>query len=86
MGSAPKSGRRAELWFDLHVAPDDGYSPRTRGHQGHLCTTGNMVRSLIRLGYSRDDRVKSAIGWLLDQQLRDDFRDCFGRPEGTLDA
>ncbi len=45
-----------------------------------------MVRSLIRLGYSRDDRVKSEIEWLLDQQLPDGGWDCLGRPEGTLDA
>ena len=75
-----------EFWFVLHYAKDGGYSPDVRGLRGHLCTTGNMVRSLIRLGYLNDERVQSAVQWLVDQQLRDGGWDCFGRPHGTLDA
>jgi hypothetical protein len=75
-----------EFWFGLHYAKDGGYSPTVRGSRGHLCTTGNMVRSLIRMGYLRDERVQSAIQWLVSQQLRDGGWDCFGRPNGTLDA
>ena len=79
-----------ELWFDLHYNRDDGgYSPgarREKWHTSHLCTTGNMVRSLIRLGYLRDDRVQSAIHWLVDEQYADGGWDCFGRKKGTIDA
>lgn len=75
-----------EFWFNLHHAKDGGYSPDVRGLRGHLCTTGNMVRSLIRMGYLNDERVQSAIRWLVQQQLRDGGWDCFGRSSGTLDA
>lgn len=75
-----------EFWFDLHYARDGGYSPYVKARRGHLCTTGNMVRSLIRMGYLNDERVQAAIRWLVDQQLRDGGWDCFGRPNGTLDA
>jgi len=92
-----------DLWFDLHVAKDGGFTPWSRREaeeyarihfrhrdrfmkRGHLCTTGNMVRSLIRLGYLRDERVRAAIDWLADAQYEDGGWDCFGRPEGTLDA
>ncbi|HEY7588474.1 MAG TPA: hypothetical protein VIB49_07000 [Thermoplasmata archaeon] len=79
-----------EFWFALHYTPGDGgYSPRARTERGlrsHLCTTGNMVRSLIRLGYLDDGRVRSAIDWLVDEQKADGGWDCFGRKEGTLDA
>lgn len=37
-------------------------------------------------GYLADDRVQSAIDWLVDHQLPDGGWDCFGRKEGTLDA
>lgn len=92
-----------DLWFDLHIAQDGGFTPwsRLEGKEfrrihfrhrerfmkrGHLCTTGNMVRSLIRFGYLDDERVRSAIDWLVDKQLEDGGWDCFGRPNGTLDA
>jgi hypothetical protein len=52
-----------EFWFDLHYAKDGGYSGAVKPKRGHLCTTGNLVRSLIRMGYLGDERVQSAISW-----------------------
>jgi len=83
-----------EFFLDLHLARDGGYhyhprsklQPRRYGIAGHLCTTGNMVRSLIRFGYLQDERVQSAINWLVNEQLPDGGWDCFGRPKGTIDA
>ena len=79
-----------DLWFDLHYDPrGGGYSPGARTenwHASHLCTTGNMVRSLVRLGYLDDERVRSAIGWLVDEQYPDGGWDCFGREDATMDA
>jgi hypothetical protein len=80
-----------EFWFDLHLAKDGGYSggvvshPLHRG-RGHLCMTGNMARSLIRFGYLKDERIQSAINWLVNEQLLDGGWDCFGRPKGTIDG
>jgi len=80
-----------KLFFDLHLAKDGGYSYRARRRQGtalrgHLCTTGNMTRSLIRFAYLDDERVQTTISWLVSQQLPDGGWDCFGRTMGTLDA
>lgn len=36
------------------------------------CLTGNMVFSLVRLGYLEDERVQSAIGWITRFQRFDD--------------
>ena len=75
-----------DFWFELHCALDGGYSPEVKGRHGHLCTTGNMVRSLIHFGYLKDERVQSAIQWLVDAQLDDGGWDCFGRKNGTIDG
>ncbi len=45
------------------------------------CLTGNMVYSLIRLGYLDDLRVKAAIDWINNYQRFDDADDT-GAPEG----
>ena len=81
----------AEFWFDLHLAKDGGYSGNVvskalHRSKGHLCMTGNMARSLIRFGYLKDERVQSAINWLVNEQLPDGGWDCFGRPNGTIDG
>ncbi len=36
------------------------------------CLTGNMIYSLIKLGYSEDERVLKAIDWILKFQRTDD--------------
>jgi hypothetical protein len=58
-------------------------SARTGGgrHSGVLpCLTGNMVWSLIRLGYVADPRVNRGIAWMIQYQRFDDGIDR--RPEG----
>jgi hypothetical protein len=68
---------------------------RTGGgrHSGVIpCLTGNMVYSLIRLGYLHDTRVQAAVNWITQYQRFDDatpnppvgwpydeFEMCFGR-------
>ncbi len=80
-GFTPWSRVEGKEYRRIHFRHPDRFMKR-----GHLCTTGNMVRSLIRLGYLRDERVQSAIDWLVDEQYEDGGWDCFGRPNGTLDA
>ncbi len=54
------------------------------------CLTGNMVYSLVKLGYLEDERVQKAIGWITTYQRTDDsdgkkwgdpydrLKSCFG--------
>jgi len=58
---------------------DGGFSVRTSEKAGGglasiviPCLTGNMVFSLIRLGYLDDPRVQKAIGWMAKYQRFDD--------------
>jgi hypothetical protein len=79
--------RSVEWWLGLHTAGDGGFTPRAGGHhRGHLCTTGNMVRSLIRFGYLDDRRVQAAIRWLVTHQYADGGWDCYWRGKGNLDS
>jgi len=80
-GYTPWSRRERAVYNRIHFRHRDRFMKN-----GHLCTTGNMVRSLIRFGYRGDERVESAIQWLADEQKDDGGWDCFERPEGTLDA
>jgi hypothetical protein len=73
--------------FAYRGAPSGGQ------HQAVLpCLTGNMVWSLIRLGYLKDPRIQHAIGWMARFQRFDDgieraptgwpydrFEQCWGR-------
>lgn len=48
------------------------------------CLTGNMVYSLIKLGYLSDERVQQAINWIVKYQRADDGADQ--APEGDVYA
>lgn len=80
-GFTPWSRREGREYARIHFRHRDRFMKH-----GHLCTTGNMVRSLIRFGYLRDERVRVAIDWLVDAQYEDGGWDCFGRPQSTIDA
>jgi hypothetical protein len=59
-GFSCPSIREAELWIAKHPKASRDAEP---------CLTGNMVRTLITLGYGGDDRVKKALEWMpVDQQ------------------
>lgn len=46
------------------------------------CLTGNMIWSLIKLGYEDDERVMAGINWILKYQRADDNEGY--RPEGKI--
>jgi hypothetical protein len=57
--------------FSIYGNPDNG------GKHGMVipCLTGNMVYSLIRLGYLEDSRVQKGIDWITTYQRFDDRTD-----------
>ncbi len=72
--------RAVEHYLQLHNVESGGFALRPRGHEKfepHICNTGNMVRALVKMGYSRDDRVRKAVDWLLSKQLPDGGWNCF---------
>jgi hypothetical protein len=75
-----------EHMLGIHLAPDGGFSPFGPPKPSHFCSTGIMVRTLLRLGYGDDPRTWGGIRWLLEAQLEDGGWDCHRPPESTLDA
>src|SRR5205807_1262067 len=75
----PRFANAVEHFFELHNVESGGFSLRPHGEEQfhpHVCNTGNMVRALAKAGYSKDDRVRKAMGWLLSKQLSDSAWNC----------
>jgi hypothetical protein len=97
-GRDPRIAAACEYLFEHSQDPESGgfsIESAARGGGRHSmvvpCLTGNMVFSLIRLGYGRDERVMRAINYILAYQRADDgegrppsgwpydrLSDCFG--------
>jgi len=81
-----------EHFFKLHNVESGGFALRPKGSdkfEPHVCATGNMVRTLAKLGLSRDDRVRKAVDWLVSQQLPDGGWNCYagwGGKHGSFKA
>ncbi len=78
-----------EHFMSLHNVEEGGFSVRQKypprdtkdwAFQPHVCSTGNMVRTLAKLGYVKDDRVRKAANWLVGKQLPDGGWNC--APQG----
>src|SRR5207245_7255568 len=84
-GEDPRVRNCAEHLMSLHNVDDGGFSLRQRKppveikgwqFQPHICLTGNMVRTLGKLGYAKDARVRKAMDWLVTMQLPDGGWNC----------
>lgn len=82
----PRVKNCVDHYMSLHNVEDGGFSVRQKHppreikdwqFQAHVCATGNMVRTLAKLGYARDDRVRNAADWLVGKQLPDGGWNCF---------
>src|SRR3989475_6831373 len=62
----PRSAKACELWLRRMATADGGFAP-SGGKKGHLCTTGNMARALVRFGYTDHPKVRSAFQWLAEK-------------------
>lgn len=69
-----------ERFFDLHQVDTGAFSCVSKLERGKRwdepCLTGNMIRTLIKLGYGEDRRLKEAIDWLPEHQLEDGGWNC----------
>jgi len=72
----PRVASIAERWMEAFHRPDGGFW--ASGKHGHLCTTGNTVRALIRFGYEEDPRVVAGLEWMVRNQAKLGGWSCFG--------
>src|SRR2546425_2658076 len=80
VGSDERIENSVEHYFRAHNVDTGGFSTRPRGSEGikpHVCSTGNMVRSLAKFGYGQDERVVKAMVWLASVSLVDGRGHCF---------
>ena len=71
--------KAVEHFLDHHNVESGGFSLRPKGRdkfEPHVCLTGNMVRTLSRIGYHEDDRVLKSLDWLISKQLSDGGWNC----------
>jgi len=78
----PRMRKTCRLFLERYAHPDGGFG-RT---SSHFCSSANITRTLIRCGYEDDQRVRSALNWLVRQQKEDGGWHCFGYAYGTLDC
>ena len=88
-GDDPRVKNCIDHYLSLHNVESGGFSVREKQppkeakdwqFQPHVCATGNMVRTLAKLGHSGDDRVIKAADWLVNKQLTDGGWNC--APQG----
>jgi Prenyltransferase and squalene oxidase repeat len=84
-GQDPRIKNCIDHFMTLHNVDTGGFSIRqkhppqeTKDWQfvSHICNTGNMVRTLAKLGYEGDGRVRRAADWLVSKQLPDGGWNC----------
>jgi hypothetical protein len=75
--SEPGVRRACERMIDELGSKDGGFAPGGAA-KGHLCTTGNAARALVKLGYVDHSRVKSAFEWMAKNRDKKGGWSCFG--------
>ncbi len=68
-----------EKFLRMHTMPDGGFTCSASLHPGRRseeCITGRMVAVVIHFGFQDDERVRRAIRWLIDHQLKDGGWNC----------
>ena len=72
--------KECERFFELHQTDNGAFSYdsklRQKKQHDEPCLTGNMIRSLLVLGYDKDPRVRRAIDWMPEAQLEDGGWNC----------
>jgi hypothetical protein len=73
----PRIAAACERWIRRWAKDDGGFAPENM-KSGHLCTTGNTARALLRFGYGDHPKVRSALDWLVRNQAKLGGWSCFG--------
>lgn len=73
----PRIAKACELWIKRFSKPDGGFGSE-KWKAGHLCTSGNTARALVKFGYAEHPKVKSCFEWLVKNQAILGGWSCFG--------
>ncbi len=73
----PRIDKACKLWIRRFAMEDGGFAG-SGTKRGHLCTTGNMARALVRFGYADHPKVRSAFEWLEKTRDKNGGWSCFG--------
>ena len=73
----PRIRKSCELWIRRLAKKDGGFGSE-RWSRGHLCTTGNTARALVKFGYADHPKVKDSFDWLVKNQSHLGGWSCFG--------
>ena len=72
--------KECERFLSLHQTQNGAFSydstTRTETQHDEPCLTGNMIRTLLVLGYAEDPRVQRAVEWMPIAQLDDGGWNC----------
>ena len=69
--------KACELWIKRFAKKDGGFGSE-RWSSGHLCTTGNTARALVKFGYVEHSAVKRSFEWMVENQSPKGGWSCFG--------
>src|SRR6266480_2214822 len=76
----PRISSECERFLDLHQTETGAFACPSKVEESKRwdepCLTGNMIRTLIKFGYSNDPRVRKAVDWLPKDQLEDGGWNC----------
>jgi len=82
--------KSCELFLERYHREDGGFdTPSSDWTRSEHCLTGNLTRTLIMCGYEDHPHVRSALDWLVENQMKDGGWHCFYEKafgEGTLDC
>lgn len=73
----PRIRKSCDLWIKRLATADGGFAP-SGVKKGHLCTTGNAARALVRFGYTDHPKVTGAFEWLAENRDKNGGWSCFG--------
>ncbi len=76
-GDDPGIHRACDLWISRFAKEDGGFA-MDGSSKSHLCTTGNMARALVKLGYGDHSKVRSAFEWMARNRDKKGGWSCFG--------
>lgn len=69
---------KAVAWWMKRLATRDGGFAPDGSRKGHLCTTGNAARSLVKLGYTDHPKTKACFEWFVKHAAPLGGWSCFG--------